>query len=169
MAEEGRPTKYRVAFIRQAIRLGRLGATDREVADFFQVSESTLYLWKSEHPKFSEALKAGKEHADARVQQSLYRRALGYSHDAVKIFNDKDNGTTQVPYVEHYPPDTTACIFWLKNRQPEAWRDKFDLDTMGITRDRAARLLELVERRLDALESASEPPSEDARQPGKVN
>lgn len=49
----------------------------------------------------------------------------GYSYDAVKIF--QHNGKpVKVPYVEHVPPDTTACIFWLKNRKPEAWRDVKD-------------------------------------------
>jgi hypothetical protein len=169
MSQGGRPTKYRISFIRQAIRLGRLGATDKEVADFFEVVESTLKLWKSEHPRFSAALKSGKDQADARVEQSLYRRALGYSHDAVKIFCSKDGDITEAPFVEHHAPDTTACIFWLKNRQPELWRDKYEMDTMGLTRDRAARLLELVQRRLDALEGASGQASEGAEQPSALN
>jgi hypothetical protein len=58
------------------------------------------------------------------VAESLLHRAKGYSHDAVKIFNDRETGVTQVPYIERYPPDTTAAIFWLKNRQPAIWRDK---------------------------------------------
>lgn len=119
----GRPTKYDPKMVTQAEKLALLGATDVEVADFFGVSESTLYLWKHEHPEFSEALKVGKESADQRVVQSLYRRALGYSHDAVKIAVNADGKVTEVPYVERYPPDTTAAIFWLKNRKPDQWRD----------------------------------------------
>lgn len=122
----GRPSKYRVEFPEQAAKLCKLGATDRELADFFGVSEATLNTWKAEHPEFLESLKRGKAESDARVEQSLYRRAIGYSHDAIKIFNDKDTGITQVPYVEHYPPDTTACIFWLKNRNPAEWREKVE-------------------------------------------
>lgn len=127
----GRPSKYQPEFLEQAKKLCTLGATDREMADFFKVSESTFYLWKLEHPDFSEALKVGKESADDRVEKSLYRRALGYTHDAVKIFHDKDAGTTEVPYVEHYPPDTVACIFWLKNRRPDLWRDKQEVEHTG--------------------------------------
>src|SRR2546421_609115 len=123
----GRPTKYRVAFIRQALRLAQLGATQREIAEFFEVDESTLRVWLGEHSRLAAALKQGKDYADDRVEQSLYRRALGYSHDAVKILQN-DGAPVLVPYVEHFPPDTTACIFWLKNRRPEDWRERVIVD-----------------------------------------
>jgi hypothetical protein len=119
----GRPTKYDPAFVEQARKLAALGATDREAAEFFDVNEATLHRWKHEHPEFCESLKVGKEQADARVEQSLYRRALGYTHDAVKIQVNAAGEITEVPFVERYPPDTTAAIFWLKNRKPEEWRD----------------------------------------------
>lgn len=119
----GRPTKFKVAFVAQASKLAALGATDREAAEFFEVDEATLYRWKHEHADFCEALKVGKETADARVEQSLYRRATGYAHDAVKIAVNADGKITEVPYVERYAPDTTAAIFWLKNRRPAEWRD----------------------------------------------
>jgi hypothetical protein len=62
------------------------------------------------------------------VERSLYERANGYSYDAVKIFCDKNGNVTKVPYVEHVPPDVTACIFWLKNRDPQHWRDVQQLE-----------------------------------------
>ena len=158
----GRPSSYKPEYAKQAAKLCKLGATDREMADFFGVVESTLNLWKLDFPEFSESLKLAKGEADARVEKSLYRRALGYSHDAVKIFHDQ-NGTTEVPYTEHYPPDTTACIFWLKNRKPGEWRDKIDVDD-GINRDRVTKLLELVEGRLGELEAPSQKPAQDTRQ-----
>lgn len=128
----GRPSKYKPEFAKQALRLCRLGATDRELAEFFEVAESTLNLWKLEHQRFSESLKRGKAESDERVEQSLYRRAIGYSHDAVKIFHEKgEEVPVIVPYVEHYPPDTTACIFWLKNRKSAEWRDKQDVEHSG--------------------------------------
>lgn len=123
----GRPSAFKPEYVEQGRKLAALGATDREIADFFKVAESTLYLWKNTHPLFSEALKVGKAPADARVEQSLYRRATGYSFDAQKIFQYEGQPVT-VPYVEHVPPDVTACIFWLKNRVPEEWRDKQDVD-----------------------------------------
>jgi hypothetical protein len=127
----GRPSKYDPKMIEQARKLCELGATDREVADFFEISESTLNLWKGLHPEFSESLKVGKTAADERVIQSLYRRATGYVHDAVKIAVNSQGEVTQVPFVEHYPPDTTAAIFWLKNRRKEEWRDRVDHEHAG--------------------------------------
>ena len=119
----GRPSGYRPEYDAQAIKLCRLGATDKELADFFGVADSTLSLWKLKHPSFSEALTRSKDEFDAQVERALFQRALGYSHKAVKMFQAGGEVITQ-DYVEHYPPDTTACIFWLKNRQKDKWRDK---------------------------------------------
>lgn len=126
----GRPSKYRPEFAEQASKLCKLGATDRDIADFFKVSESTVNLWKLEHKEFSESLKIAKDEADARVEQSLYRKALGYSHDSFHVSNYMGD-VTLTPIVEHCAPDTTACIFWLKNRKPEQWRDKTDTNLSG--------------------------------------
>lgn len=129
----GRPTDYRDEYCEQVEKLCKLGATDEEIADFFEVVESTVNLWKLEHPEFSESIKRGKTLADANVADRLYKRATGYTHDAVKIYpvgggkDDKGNEKPlMVPYTEHYPPDTAAAIFWLKNRQKKKWRDKVE-------------------------------------------
>ena len=119
----GRPTKFKVEYVEQARKLAALGATDREAAEFFGVSESTLYLWKHTETEFSEALKIGKAAADQRVEQSLYRKAVGYTQDDTH-FSAYEGVVTETPYVKHHAPDTTACIFWLKNRKPTDWRDK---------------------------------------------
>lgn len=131
----GRPTKFKPEFVAQAEKLAKLGATDRDAADFFEVNEATIHRWKLSHPEFCEALKVGKETADARVEQSLYRRALGYQHDAVKIHVSGDGKITEVPFTEHYAPDTTAAIFWLKNRKPGEWRDKSEVENTVNVRD----------------------------------
>jgi hypothetical protein len=81
------------------------------------------------HPAFGEALKLGKKESDERVERSLYQKAIGYSYDAVKIFLPYGSTTPiYAPDIEHVPPDTTACIFWLKNRQPDQWRDAWQLE-----------------------------------------
>jgi hypothetical protein len=123
----GRPTKYQEEFPAQAAKLCKLGATDRELADFFQVTESTLNLWKIKYPEFSESLKLGKDEADKRVEHSLFHRATGYSHPDVHVSNFQ-GAVTLTPIIKHYPPDSTACIFWLKNRKPEEWRDRIDIE-----------------------------------------
>jgi len=81
----GRPTKYKPEYAEQAKKLCHLGATDSQLADFFQVSVSTVSLWKVQHSEFSDALKGAKEEVDAKVEQSLYRRAMGYECDEVDI------------------------------------------------------------------------------------
>lgn len=121
----GRPTKFSPEYVHQVEKLCKLGATDDGLAEFFEVTVSTINLWKQKHPEFSESLKRGKITADSAVAASLYKRAVGYSHPAVKIFNNQGEPLV-VDYTEHYPPDTTACIFWLKNRQPQLWRDRIE-------------------------------------------
>ena len=119
----GRPTLYRPEYAEQAAKLCRLGATDIELGDFFGVDRTTIWRWSQEHEAFCNALKAGKEAADERVERSLYAKATGYSFDAVKILQHEGSPVV-VPYREHIPPSDTAAIFWLKNRRPDLWRDR---------------------------------------------
>jgi hypothetical protein len=127
-----RPTKYQDSYAAQALKLCRLGATDKELADFFEVSEQTINAWKDAHPEFLESLKAGKGFADAEVADKLFKRATGYEHDAVKIVANANSGQEHiVHYTERYAPDTTAAIFWLKNRRPDLWRDKTEQHLSG--------------------------------------
>jgi hypothetical protein len=132
----GRPTKFLPEYAKQAYHLALLGATDADLARAFAVQLSTVALWKRRHPDFSDALKRGKDEADSNVAKSLYRRALGYSHPAVKIITvargaNQGSEVEEVPYMERYPPDTVAAIFWLKNRRPDLWRDKRDVEHSG--------------------------------------
>jgi hypothetical protein len=123
----GRPSSYKPEYAEQAYKLCLLGAKDTEMADFFGVTEKTFNNWKTDHKEFLQSLKEGKEYADANVASRLYQRAMGYSHPEDKIFND--NGVPLVvPTIKHYPPDTAAAIFWLKNRRKEQWRDKQDME-----------------------------------------
>lgn len=118
-----RPTKYKAEFVAQAEKLCKLGATDAEIADFFEVDVRTLYRWKGEHAEFCHALKSGKTEADDRVERSLFSRAIGYEHEEVDI-RVINQAIVKTPIRKYYPPDTTAAIFWLKNRRPDEWRDK---------------------------------------------
>lgn len=125
----GRPTDYQESYNEQAEKLCKLGATDAELADFFDIAESTLNNWKSEYPEFMESIKKGKTLADAEVADKLYKRATGYSHEDVDI-KFFEGQIIETPLIKHYPPDTAAAIFWLKNRQRKKWRDKIET---GIT------------------------------------
>lgn len=129
MASRGRPPSYKPEFVTQAQKLCSLGATDQEVADFFEVEVRTIYRWKIDHEDFCHALKAGKDEADDRVERSLYQRAIGYEQDEVKIFMPGGaDSPVYAPFRAKVPPDVTAAIFWLKNRRREDWRDKQEVE-----------------------------------------
>jgi hypothetical protein len=128
----GRPTKYDPAFATQAEKLAKLGATDMELADFFEVDTRTIYRWKHDHPAFCQALKGGKDEADERVERSLYQKAIGYEQDEVKIFMPAGaEKPVYAPFRAKVAPDTTAAIFWLKNRRSQEWRDKVQQEHTG--------------------------------------
>lgn len=125
-----RPSKFKPEFVAQAEKLCRLGATDMELADFFDVDVRTLYRWKGEQEAFCQALKAGKGESDDRVERSLFARANGYEHDEVDI-RVVAGEIVQTPIRKYYPPDTTAAIFWLKNRRPAEWRETKAVELTG--------------------------------------
>lgn len=123
----GRPGAFRPEFSEQAYKLTLLGATDKELGDFFNVSEQTINAWKKRYPEFLESTTRGKQIADANVAERFYRRAMGYTHPEEKIF--QHNGRViRAETTKHYPPDTQAASLWLRNRQPDKWRDKQDID-----------------------------------------
>lgn len=101
-----RPSKYKPEYNEQARKLALLGLTDAEIASHFDVSEQTLNTWKKDKEGFLESLNDGKCVADGIVADSLYEQAKG--------------------------GNVTACIFWLKNRRKQSWRDKVEhKDTVG--------------------------------------
>ena len=124
----GRPTKYDPKNTpKLAYAMALAGRTDAQIADFLEVSESTVNNWKIEHPEFLESLKAGKAEPDDQVEACLFARATGYDHSAVKIFMPANaDAPVYADYVEHYPPDVAACFIWLKNRRPDRWRDRVE-------------------------------------------
>lgn len=122
----GRPSKKDKIDYKQVEKLALAGWTDEQMAEFFEVDRRTWMRWKATDDKFCHALKEWKREADQRVERSLYERARGYSHPEDKIFQYEGQPVT-VPTIKHYPPDTTAAIFWLKNRQPHDWRDRREI------------------------------------------
>lgn len=127
----GRPSGYKAEFAEQAKKLCRLGATNADLADFFGVTFQTINNWRVAHQEFFDALKIGKDETDQQVERSLFQRAMGYTcnEDDIRVI---DNQIVITPTIKHYPPDTTAMIFWLKNRKPVEWRDKQEIEHSGM-------------------------------------
>jgi len=123
----GRPTKYKDEYAEQAYKLCLLGFIDLELAKFFEVDEQTINRWKNGHEEFCQSIKSGKQIANGNVAESLYKRAMGYEHDEEKVFCNMGEITTHQT-VKHYPPDTQAASLFLRNRQPDKWRDKQEID-----------------------------------------
>ena len=144
----GRPSGYRVEFCELAHSMCQNGATDQEVADALGIDDSTLYRWRNTYPEFREALKIGKSASDDRVEMSLYRRAIGYNYQAIKIMQYEGEAIVE-PYVEHVPPDIGAMKLWLTNRRGNDWRDKVENHHTGEMM-LAAMSEEEIERRLQA-------------------
>src|SRR5690348_4908061 len=143
----GRPTKYDPSYHpKTAIKLALTGFTNDQMADFFEVNVDTIHEWRKKHPEFSDAIKSGKDVADSNVASSLYQRALGQTKKIQKAIKLKktvngEGSEERVEMVEeeiYIPPDTTAQIFWLKNRQPKIWCDKKEL---GLTDENGKDLL----------------------------
>lgn len=108
----------------------RDGLIDEQIAENIGINPATLYDWKKKYPEISEALKRGKEVVDIEVENALLKRALGYSYEEKKVEVSED-GTKVTKTIKEVVPDTTAQIFWLKNRRPGQWRDKHDMELSG--------------------------------------
>lgn len=121
--EVGAPTKYKEQYNEQAAKLCKLGATDKVLADFFDVCETTIDTWKREYPKFLGSIKSAKTFSDELVEKSLYQRALGYEVTEERT-EESESGYKTVKQTKHVAADNTSMIFWLKNRKPADWRDK---------------------------------------------
>lgn len=110
----------------------RDGLTDEQIARNMDISKETFYRWKRDFSDFSNALKKGKEIVDNEVEESILKSAMGYMVTETKVEHMPDGKEKITEQERHIPPNVTALIFWLKNRRPEKWRDKRDVN-MGTT------------------------------------
>ena len=108
----------------------RDGLTNIQIAQNIGVGERTFSEWVTRFPAISAALKKGKEPVDIQVENALLRRALGYDYEeTITEVEDLGGGRTKKhvrKVTKHVPADTTAQIFWLKNRKPKQWREKME-------------------------------------------
>ena len=111
------------------------GLTDEDIAHNMGVSRGTLYEWKKKYPDIDDALKTGKEVVDRKVENALFKSAIGYEYTEVKEYIEQTDDGKKKKKIEkttkHVPANTTAQIFWLKNRKPKQWRDKQDIEHSG--------------------------------------
>lgn len=117
--------------LEQIYMLAEAGHTEEFIRAFYKISRRKWYALKQSDPAFVAEFKKWKERADEKVEKALYERAIGYSHPDLVVKVDKDGCVHKVPTWKHYPPDPTACVFWLKNRRPKDWRDKVEHDVSG--------------------------------------
>jgi transposase-like protein len=143
----GRPTRYdpeRHPFL--AACLARDGLTEKEIAERLEINPSTLTRWKQRHPDFCTSLKGSRAVVDGKVETSLFKRALGYEiTETEEVKDGRGKVTRKKTTVKQILPDVTAQIFWLKNRQPEKWRDAQPSNTSTLD-DLAAAIRESREQ-----------------------
>lgn len=149
---QGRPTDYKVEYNEKVYKLCLLGAIDKDIANFFDICEATLNNWKQQYPAFLESIKRGKEEANMKVAESLYKKATG-KHKAKEVTYEKivlkpldDISIEEEVYkkkvvVKDIPADTAAAFIWLKNRQPDKWRDKIETDSKVSIGENLANVL----------------------------
>ena len=138
---------YKPDFADQAREMCRLGATDEELAEHFEVCVRTIYRWRNTHEEFAEAVVAGKDHADDRVERALYSRAVGCSVQRTKVFKHAgDPDPVYATYTHHLPPDANAALQWLRARRPKKWgahaEDEGDPGIYNIIQAARARVTE---------------------------
>lgn len=127
-AKRGRPTLYRAIFAKQAEAFCLLGADDSRLAEMFEVDVATIHRWKQRHKEFCDAVKGGKDVADAAVAAALFKSATGgHVLTEERAVSDGKGGVTIVSLKKPLAPEVLAQIFWLKNRQPKKWRDRVEV------------------------------------------
>ena len=138
MAKRGPVSSYKPEHCAHARKLCSGGAINRELAEFFAVSQRTIGNWLARYPEFKEAVRHGRMAADAVIAESLYEKAKGYERPVVKIV-EINGEPKEIRYIEHMPPDARACTFWLRNRRPQNWSENNEASRVDIE----ARLAEL--------------------------
>ena len=123
MPTAGQPTLYKPDYCIQALNYCLLGATNEHLAEFFGVTRRTIDNWIAAHPHFANAVHAGRVVADMRVARCLYERAVGFEQKVERTVLHQGKESVLKNVVNH-PPDTRACIFWLRNRQRGTWSDR---------------------------------------------
>lgn len=128
----------------RVFRVCLLGATDAELAAVLQISLSTLGTWKQQYELFNDAINRGRLSADAHVAHSLYQRATGYrwvEQQAIKVKTGQYTEDIRIVEVEKaVPPDTMANSLWMRNRHPDRWRERREVNIEGSIEHRLRQM-----------------------------
>ena len=146
MGKAGRKSGFNEKVKETILRLIRDGRTEDEISDIVGICRRTLNNWKGQHQDLAVAVREARLVADDLVEASLYRRALGYSHPEAKFFMH-EGCILKEDTVKHYPPDTQAAQFWLRNRQPKKWKEKTEGD---VNVNNSVSVNNLTDEQLDA-------------------
>lgn len=122
----------------------RDGLTDEQIAHNMGIGYSTLQTWKKEYQDIRDTLKKGKEVVDRQVENALLKRALGYQYEEIREKQEGGVITERTVTKKEVPPDTTAQIFWLKNRKPEVWRDRQQIEHSGEISSKLADVMKQI-------------------------
>jgi hypothetical protein len=123
MNPRGRPTHYQPEYPELARRFCQMGGTNEDLADFFEVSRSTIDEWLRVHSEFADGVRKGRDLIDMIATDKLLSRVMGYTHEGKRyvLHNGEEK---ELRHVVHYPPDVRACIFWLRNRRRKQWLER---------------------------------------------
>ena len=144
----GRPTKFNEDIAKKIIELLKSGKTNKQACEIIGITEPTFYNWQKSQPLFFYAVKEAKQETDLAVEASLLQRAMGWIEYG-EIEDEKTGEVKKIP-IKQYPPDPTSMIFWLKNRKPETWRDKTEVENTGHLMIAPATRDELIDYALEA-------------------
>jgi len=137
----------------EILELAKTGKTNKQIAECMGLTTRTIENWTTQKDDLIKEIKLAKEPTDNTVEATLLQKALGYKYETIKLFFDAKTGTViEHKYTEFVQPDTTSAIFWLKNRQPEKWRDVKRIDVDSTKDNQTAQVVsELGSKIVDAL------------------
>lgn len=128
--------KFTKEFQDLAIKLAAKGYLDKEICEYCDLSIHTFYKWKQKNPDFADALMKAKHKINQKIEAQAYKRAMGYMVTETKTITAiNEAGEEEVIRIEksnkHIPSDTKILTMLLKNRMPEKYRDKQEIELSG--------------------------------------
>jgi hypothetical protein len=146
-------SKYKPEYAGMIYGIMLLGATERDVARIFDVSQGTVQRWKKDHADFSREMERGGDLADAEVAKALHRKAVGFTRTHQEVVRSYKGTSETVEVEKYYPPDTTAIKFYLTNRQKDKWTETTKTEkTTNINVNRGLDLSKVSTKELEMAE-----------------